>query len=320
MAASPSWSVAPLKLQAPVRRFVQYEAAVQAIAGYEVALCDNSSRRRASGLTVTDQDQPEVAFCLVPARPLLPPLAIVGGMGPLAGAMAFRRACERFRNSRVVVLYQACSVPDRSTVILGERSADTAVCREMAQRLAGAVGLAVDLAGQASQAVRCVVACNSAHYFWPLLRDELSANAPGRRCQLQMVSLVASSLEALQLQSCRKGLLLATEGARVGQVFSTPFRDAGIDFEEPSPSLSRLLMRAIFEGIKSLDTHRAVDLGNEFFETVLASGRDYDCILAGCTEIPLTIDLLKLRGSSAVAAFLSRVKIVDPLEEALCRA
>jgi aspartate/glutamate racemase len=319
MAASQS-SAASLKLQAPVRRFVQHEAAVQAIAGYEAALCENASRRRASGLTVTDQDQPEAAFCLIPAHTFLPPLAIVGGLGPLAGAMAFRRACERSRNSRVVVLYQACSVPDRSTVILGEGVAYTAVCREMARRLAGAVGLAVGLAGQASQAVRCVIACNSAHYFWRLLQDELLANAQGRRCQLQMVSLVASSLEALKLHSCRKALLLATEGARVGGVFSTPFREASIDFEEPSPALSRLLMRAIFEGMKSLDTQRAVDLGNEFFETVIASGRGYDCILAGCTEIPLTIDLLKLRGSSAVAAFLSRVKIVDPLEEALCRA
>jgi hypothetical protein len=47
---------------------------------------------------------------------------------------------------------------------------------------------------------------------------------------------------------------------------------------------------------------------------------DFDCILAGCTELPLTIDLLKRRGTPAVAALLSRVKIIDPLEEALCRA
>ena len=86
------------------------------------------------------------------------------------------------------------------------------------------------------------------------------------------------------------------------------------------PTLSRLLMRAIFEGIKSLDERRAVELGNEFFETILRSGHDYDCILAGCTELPLTIDLLRRRGSPAVAAFLSRVKIVDPLEEALGHA
>ena len=293
---------------------------MRAIAGYEAALCDNASRRRSVGLSVTDQDQPEEAFCLVPARPVKPPLAIVGGMGPLAGVMAFRRACVRFQNSRVVVLYQACSVPDRSTVILRAGAAGTAVRREMTQRLAAAVGLAVGLAGRDNQPVRCMIACNSAHYFWRPLQDELLANAGGQPCEVRMVSLVEASLQALQLQSCRKALLLATEGARVGQVFSAPFRDAGIAFEEPSPALGRLLMRAIFEGMKSLDTRRAVELANEFFETVLATGRGYDCIVAGCTEIPLTIGLLRLQGSSPVAAFLSRVKIVDPLEEALCRA
>ena len=63
-----------------------------------------------------------------------------------------------------------------------------------------------------------------------------------------------------------------------------------------------------------------MELGNEFFEAVLRAGQDYDCLLAGCTELPLTIELLKQRGSPAVAAFLSRVKIVDPVEEALGHA
>jgi aspartate/glutamate racemase len=312
-------AVAPLALETPIWRFQHYGAAVQAMADYQAALCENASRSRAAGLTVTDQDQPEELFCLFPARPDQPPLAIIGGMGPLAGARAFRQACARFQDSRAVVLYQACSVPERSTVILGEGSADTPLCHGMASRLAGAVRLAVDLAPPASQPARCIIACNTAHYFWRLVADDLRETA-ARPCEVQMISLVESSLEALRFQSCRRALLLATEGARAGKVFSAPCRDAGIAFDEPSPTLSRLLMRAIFEGMKSLDERRALDLGNEFFETILRSGREYDCILAGCTELPPTIDLLRLRGSPAVAAFLSRVTIVDPLEEALCHA
>jgi aspartate racemase len=302
---------APSKFQAPVRRFEQYEAAVEAMAGYEAALCENASRRRSNGLTVTDQDHPEEVFCLFPKRLLHPPLAIVGGMGPLAGALAFRRACARFRDSRAVVLYQACSMPDRSTIILRE---NTPSCRGIALRLADAVQQAVEIAGPANEPARCILACNSAHYFWRLLEDEL------REGEVQMISLVDSTLQALKLRPSRKTLVLAAEGARIGQVFSAPFRDAGIAFEEPSPTLSRILMRAIFEGVKALDDRRTVELGNEFFETILGTGRDYDCVLAGCTELPLIIDLLRLRGSPTVAAFLSRVGIVDPLEEALCRA
>ena len=306
-----------LQLQVPVWRFEQYEQAIQAADDYEAALRENAVDRRSNGLSVTDQDQPEEAFCLVPARPLHPPLVIVGGMGPLAGAMAFRRACARFRNSRMVVLYQACSTPDRSRVILSDAVPDAALCREIGWRLAGAVRLAVGLAGQPGQPVRCILACNTAHYFWSLIDEDLRTNRPERK--VEMVSLVQSSVDALRSHSYRNTLLLGTDGARVGRVFSAPFREAGIAFEEPSPALGHLLMRAIFEGIKSLDERRAVALGNEFFETVLRTGRHYDCVLAGCTELPLTINLLRLRGSSAVATFLSQLKIVDPLEEAICR-
>jgi len=301
-------------LAAPTRRFHQYESAMRAVGAYERRLCEDASRRRAMGLGVTDQDQPDEAFCQVPEEAVEPPLAIVGGMGPLAGAQAFRRACARFRNSRVVALYQACSMPDRSTVILRERGQGTSACLDMAARLAEAVRLVVDVAGAADQPPRCIVACNSAHYFWPAMQQELAD------CPVRMISLVESSVEALKTSSCRRALLLATEGARVGQVFSAPCREAGVAAEEPSPQLSQLLMRAIFEGIKSFNNRRAVELGNEFFEAVLESNRECDCILAGCTEIPLTIDLLKRRGSAGVAAFLSRARIVDPVEEALRRA
>jgi hypothetical protein len=185
---TPSRSLAPWTFEVPVRRFQNYEAAVKAMADYQAALCDNASRRRANGLAVTDQDQPDEAFGLFPRRPGQPPLAIVGGMGPLAGAQAFRQACARFQDSRDMVLYQACSMPDRSTVILRERHADTASCRAVALRLAGAVRSAVDLAGSTVQPVRCVIACNSAHYFWPLVEADLRRTPPQqgevrRRCE-----------------------------------------------------------------------------------------------------------------------------------------
>lgn len=216
-------AVAPLVIEAPVRQYQHHEAAVRAMADYQAELCENALRRRSNGLTVTDQDQPEEVFCLFPAHPNHPPLTIIGGMGPLAGALAFRQACARFQDSRAVVLYQACSVPDRSTVILGERSPDTPVCRRMALRLADAVRLAADIASPARQPACCIIACNSAHYFWRLTVDDLQQTAARAR-GVRMISLVESSLEALRFQPCRRALLLATEGARAGKVFSAPCR------------------------------------------------------------------------------------------------
>jgi aspartate/glutamate racemase len=189
----------------------------------------------------------------------------------------------------------------------------------MAARLAAAVRLAVDVVPPSGQPARCIIACNSAHYFWRMVSEDLQqGTAPS--CTTRMVSLVDASMAALRSQRCARVLILATEGARVGKVFSQPCLDASIGFDEPSLQLSRLLMSAIFEGMKSLDRSRAVALGEEFFAAILRSGRNYDCILAGCTEIPLTIDLLRLAGSPAVSAFLCGVRIVDPVAEALCHA
>lgn len=299
-----------------MRRFEHYEAAIQAMADHQAALCADASLRRSKSLTVTDQDQPDELFCLFPAHPDRPPLTIIGGMGPLAGALVFSQACAQFQDSRAIVLYQVCSMPDRSTIILSENRANTPLCHEVAFMLASAVRQAADLVASPGPTTRCIIACNSAHYFWRLMMDDLGYPAK----QVQMISLVESSLEALRSRPCGRTLLLTTEGAQAGKVFSTPCRDAGIAFDEPSPALSRLLMRVIFEGMKSLDERRAVELGNEFFETILRSGEEYDCILAGCTELPLTIDLLKLKGSPAVINSLSRVRIVDPVEEALRHA
>lgn len=312
-----SQSAAARHLAAPVRQYQNYEAALDAIAGYETALRENAGGRRARGLTVTDQDQPEEVFCLFPPRPLSPPLLIIGGMGPLAGAQAFRQACARFRDSRAVVLYQACSMPDRSRIIAGS---DTTACQEMASRLTRAIRFTIGLTDPVRGPARCIIACNSAHYFWPLLDDKLRQTPSAWNCQVRMISLVDSTVETLRRQSCKNTLVLTTEGARAGHVFSRPFRDAGIPFEEPSSTLSPLLTRAIFEGVKALDDSRAVRLGNRFFEAILRGGQEYDCVLAGCTELPLIITLLQLRGSPKVTAFLSGVKIVNPLEEALRRS
>lgn len=76
-------------------------------------------------------------------------------------------------------------------------------------------------------------------------------------------------------------------------------------------------MASIYEGVKSLDEARAVELGTEFFEGVARSQGAFDCVIAGCTELPKLIELLQARSTPTVRAFLSRATILDPLEAAL---
>jgi len=301
----------------PVHRFDDFREAMDSIAGYAISLQTRAAERRSRGLSVSDQDYREEAFCLMPPGVARRPLALIGGMGPLAGALAFRKACERFGDSRATVLFQACSVPDRTPIILADRGARlTPADLDVATRLARAIEAAVDLLPQAVGRVDCIMACNSAHYFWEALKSSL-ARAPDLTRRLSLISTVKCSVRALHALAYDRILLLCTEGARVGRIFSSAATEAGIRFEEPEPGLDRLLMRAIYDGVKSLDEGRAVEFGTQFFEGVLRNMGDFDCILAGCTELPPIIELLKRRSTPTVGAFLSRVTVLDPLEAAL---
>ena len=57
-----------------------------------------------------------------------------------------------------------------------------------------------------------------------------------------------------------------------------------------------------------------------FFDAVARGMTDIGCVLAGCTELPTTLELLRERSTSTVRSFLARVDIVDPMDAALAHA
>jgi aspartate racemase len=261
---------------------------------------------------VTDQDYPEEAFCLVPKRETRPPLVLIGGMGPLAGARAFVQACQKCGHSRRITLYQACSVPDRTPVILAsQRNQSNSSDLEMATHLADAIRRAIGLLPQTTEQADCIMVCNSAHYFYePLVR------ILARR--INLISLTGSAIRTVRRRAIdRPVLLLCTEGARVGRIFSHVAAIAGVNLEEPSAEAEGLLMHAIYHGIKSMDDECAIQFGTQFFEAILRENGAYDSLVAGCTELPVLIELLRARSTPDITAFLSHAIIIDPMEAAL---
>ena len=128
---------------------------------------------------ITDQDFPVELIRMVPPFPKYPPLLIVGGMGPLAGAQAFdealttfKDALQQFGDTREIVLLQLCDVPDRTDALdadaaLGGRSdLHEQVVAKMAEGLVGAEVNALETTSRFGMA-HVVVACNTAHNFVP---------------------------------------------------------------------------------------------------------------------------------------------------------
>ena len=76
-------------------------------------------------------------------------------------------------------------------------------------------------------------------------------------------------------------------------------------------------MRAIYAGVKALDWDTAASAGEEVVRELLATHRDIDGIVAGCTEIPRILGLVNRSGSADLRRRLSRIEVVDPVELAL---
>ncbi len=288
--------------------FVTSGEAIEAAQSYIRRLSAAAVRRRVRGEEVRDQDFPVEIFALRPARATGSPLVLLGGMGPLAGAEGFAAACSRFGESREIVLLQACSIPDRTQAIQADARSATGVSVEhgvLVSMLAAARQAAIDRVLTPHRVIDVVMLCNAAHAFLP---DAIA------RERVRSISLVDCVVDALQRRRSRPALILSAEGTRLSGIYTRRLAEARISYVEPSARLQRALMRAIYEGVKAFDWKVAAENGAAVLDELLSANPDVECIVAGCTEIPKILDTLKSAATRELAARLSRVEILDPVE------
>jgi aspartate racemase len=290
--------------------FTTSGAAIEAMHAYVRRLSITASRRRLRGEDVSDQSLPVGLFALRPPRTAVPPLVLLGGMGPLAGANGFARACALFGESREIVLLQACSVPDRTRAILADTRFRGAVSPDHA-----AVVRAVDAALREAirhvtspwRAIDVIALCNAVHAFLPEVFRRMTGG------DVRLISLAKCVAAALARRS-RPALILSTVGTRAGRVFTRHLDEEGVRYVEPSDRIQDELMRAIYAGVKALDWTTAFEAGEAVLTEMLATNPDIDCVVAGCTEIPQILDLLTRTGSADLRKRLARIDVIDPVE------
>ena len=282
------------------------------------AIAQEKARR---GKVIADQSYPTEVIALTPKQPQILPLILLGGMGPLAGLLGFEQACQMFQNSREIVLFQACSLPDRTALIQQkvQRFGGVSPEHQLVVMLEAAIREAVQYIRSNYELVQVIVLCNTAHYFFPQGLQQLHLNHPKIANKLQWVSLIESVMEYLQDSNLCHPLILATSGTLIGRVYSQPLQEAGIAYLEPNESLQATLMEGIYQGVKAFDRDFACKAGEKFFVDLLKAQPDIDCIIAGCSEIPCLLEWLKTTSTDIVKQFLSQVEIIDPLQLALQR-
>lgn len=299
--------------------FATAQEAIAALGGFKQRLKTIAQRQKQQGGLVCDQIYPTDVMALRPPKTQAPPLILIGGMGPWAGLGGFEQACQRFQNTREIVLFQACSLHNRTSVI--EHNTDQrSHCPEQqfVTMLTAAVVTAMEYINSSDPTIHIIVLCNTAHYFLPKVIQQLQYHYPKVFIRLQWFSLIESVVEYLQSHNLKHPLILCTNGTRQGGVYSLPLQKSGIAYTELNNTLQSILMDGIYQGVKGFDRDFARQAGENLFQEFLKTESEIDCIIAGCTEIPYLLDWVKISAScSAVKQFLSAVKIIDPVEIAL---
>ncbi len=265
-----------------------------------------------------DQDHPDELFVLRPAAAASPPLVLIGGMGPLAGAAGFEHACRLFLDTRELVLLQACSIPDRTKAMKEIVRDRVSAYDAMTDSLTLAIAEGIRHVTAHDAHIDLIVLCNTSHFFLGDALERLHED-PGIGPRVRFASLVDAAIEVMRKKRYRRVMALYTEGTRLSRVYTDRFTKEGLGYVElvgDLKHLERLLVTAIYS-VKACDYETAVRLGTRIFRELRALADQFDCVLAGCTEIPLIVEAMKAKGCDEITDFISRVEIIDPVPEAL---
>ncbi|MBZ5499283.1 MAG: amino acid racemase [Acidobacteriia bacterium] len=198
-------------------------------------------------------------------------IGILGGMGPEATVDFFREIIQltpakKDQEHIPILIYSDPRVPERTGAILhgGEDPTPYLVKAAVTLETAGAGILAMP--------------CNTAHYYLPRLRPEVSIPI------LDMIEETYLSTRT-RIGDAQAVGLLATKGTILSGVYRDVFGRHGMEVLVPDPGDQESIQQAIFQ-IKAGSYDRT---RQETFERIGAAlvARGAMAVILGCTEIPL---------------------------------
>lgn len=205
-------------------------------------------------------------------------IGILGGMGPGATAyffdliVRFTRA-EEDREHIPVIIFSNPQIPDRTEAIINNGPSPLPLLIEGAKFL------------ERSGADFIIMPCFTAHYYYP----EIIKNIGIPFFNLLEETALFIGLERPDLQKLG---LLATTGSLETHIFQDYLEKEGKELIIPEQNHQLKVMKAIYgkEGIKA----GFINQPKKILLDVIAhlaekNGKGCECIIAGCTEIPLAL-------------------------------
>lgn len=194
-------------------------------------------------------------------------LGIIGGMGPLATQLLYKRITERTaaacdqEHIDMIILSHA-SMPDRTAAI---RTGKTDTVRKLLEE---------DVKFLENSGVSSIaIPCNTSHYFWNELQEQ--TNVP-------IINMVRESVVAVKKKNPGKIGILATDGTVFSGIYRKECENAGIECFVPDSENQKIVMKIIYEQIK-----KGIPGNDEDFAKINAHliSNGCDAAILACTEL-----------------------------------
>ena len=199
-------------------------------------------------------------------------IGIIGGIGP-AATICFeqlivkRTVADRDQDYIPMATLNDTRIPDRTEAILHGGADPRPEMKKSAKLLedAGADFL--------------IMACNTAHYFYDSVCEEIS---------IPVLHMPRETAKCLLEKGVKKAGILATDGTCLSGVYGDALAEAGIEALYPSEEKQKVIMSLIYDYIKA----GRVDFPDHYITEVISEMQEKgaEVLILGCTELPIVFD------------------------------
>lgn len=209
-------------------------------------------------------------------------IGIIGGMGPLATYDLAEKILDNTvascdQDNIPVIIDCNTRIADRTAAILHGGADPRPEMKKSAKRLeeAGADVL--------------VMACNTAHYFYDSVCEDISVPV------LHMPRLTA---QLLLSKGVKKAGVLATDGTCQSGVYGDALEKEGIEPIYPSQEKQKIIMSLIYDYVKA----GRMDFSDLDIDAVISEMKEKgaEILILGCTELPVAFGIIGDKGLPAV--------------------
>jgi aspartate racemase len=205
-------------------------------------------------------------------------LGVVGGMGPLATQLFYRKLIEKTDASSDqehidMIIYNHASMPDRTEAIRSGQTEELfRLLLEDAKKL------------EESGVTTIAIPCNTSHLFVDRLQEELTVPI------IHMVRETVAEVKGKPREIKRVGIL-ATDGTLNSALYQKSCEEAGIIPVIPTESTQKLVMKIIYDGIKGggpIDYNDFITIEGEL------SANGCQAAIMACTELSVFKEIYRL--------------------------